>query len=344
MRAHRTRIGYILPDIRLDTDTHFYEKHELIRALAKDADIRLISGGSNMVFVFYRVVWARIRGYRDFYVHYSFKGALAALWVTRILGGRTYYWNCGMPWLYKRSAREERVFRYILSHVILVTGTVGLAQKYCEIYAIPENRVRIVPNAVRVARFGEMDKSAARDKLGIPQDAFVVLFVHHLSRRKGAEHIPHLLNQWQSDPAVLFVVVGSGPMEASIQSEVEELGLSHMIRLEGGVPNQDIPTYFALADVFLMPSEEEGVPHALLEAMASGLPFVASNVGGVREIVPPELYDFVLPHHDMYLFFKAIERLRREDGLASKVAGIEKAFVTRYDVGVVREQFLALFR
>jgi glycosyltransferase involved in cell wall biosynthesis len=344
MSMKRIRIGYILPDARLDTDTHFYEKHEFIHSLARDADIRLISGGSNMVLVFCRVVLARVQGYKDFYVHYSFKGALAALWVTRVFGGRTYYWNCGMPWLYKRSAREERVFRYILSHAIFVTGTIGLSRMYQEQYGIRLEMVRIVPNAVRVARFQELQRSVAREKLGIAQDVFVILFVHHLSRRKGAEHIPQLLRQWRDDPSIFFVVVGSGPMEAEIQREIHELGLDHRVRFEGGVPNQDIPTYFALADVFLMPSEEEGVPHALLEAMASGLPFAASNVGGVREIVPPELYDFVLPHHDMYLFFKAIERLRHEEGLASKVAGIEKAFVARYDVAIVREQFLALFR
>ena len=367
----RPKLCYVLPYYDPATGSHLAYLYELPRRARADLDIFFITERSSVVpaglgtgfhrirfpwsplrFVELVIVlgWQRFKGRRDFYTHYSFVGALAAWFVTALAGGRAYYWNCGMPWLYRRSWLREAAFRFILRHSILVTGTEGLARAYTKHYGLRPAATRVVPNWITVSRFTPLQPDAngddARHWLGISPDAMVALFVHRLSRRKGADRIPAIAaGVTKRVPNAMFLIVGDGPEQQDLESRIQDLGLTGSVRLVGEVPNRDIPLYFAAADAFLMPSEEEGFPHVLLEAMAAGLPYVASDVGGVREITPPALQPFLVPSGDAARFAKricAVLALPPEE--RTRVSAEARAWVERYDISRVLPKFVGLFR
>lgn len=337
----KIKICYIIPEKAEDTATHFAHKWEMLQELKDRLEIFAYWPGG---FDIFKIIFARFRGCKIYYVHYSFKGALLAIATTSLFGGKVFYWNCGMPWLYKRSWLQERLFIFIMRHSILVTGTKKLADEYTKRYALDSAYVRVVPNYISMARLQSIKKEDARKKLNIPGDAKVVLFLHRLSRRKGAHLLPDIIRQFSSKRNVLFLVVGDGPERASIAQKISEQGLQDIVHFEGSVPNYYVPKYIAAADLFLMPSEEEGMPNALLEAMAAGAPFVASDVGGVKDMTPSELHEFVLPHDAVYDFSQSIQRLLNDAELRKKISAIEQSWVRQYDIARVAPQFLNLFR
>lgn len=363
----RPQVVYILPRYDPATASHFFHLYEFLERARESLDIFLVVEQSISTTVhldaawyvqrfafpplraaelFCILLWARLRGYRFFYTHYSFYGAFASWLITRCFGGVAYYWNCGMPWLYRRSQLSEALFRFILAHAILVTGTPRLARDYAEHYGLDQERVRVVPNWINLERFARVGADLTlKERLGIPPENKVVLFVHRLSRRKGAHLLPAIVREVAAvRNDVTFVIVGSGPEEESTKSEIRTSQLDERVRFVGAVPQHGVPAYFSIADVFIMPSEEEGFPHVLLEAMASGVPYVASDVGGVREITPSVLEEFVTPLSDVGGFAKrVIVLLEKEPPEVSTIAHAEQEWVGQYGIGAALPRFFSLF-
>lgn len=343
----KQKLVYILPEYRENTATHLQHNYEFLLRANEDFDIFLfIEKGEKpkniqtvyrakfrfmplrVIELFCFLAVARMRGYKTFWTHYSFFGAILAPFF-----GRSFYWNCGMTWLYKRGRIEEYFFRLALRRSILVTGTEGMKRQYISHYKLVADRVEVMPNWILLSRFTEWSKkrAEARVKLSIASDTRVVLFVHRLSKRKGADFIMPVAKEFIHNDKVLFLVVGSGPLEREIK------GIN--IRAVGEVSGQDIAMYFAAADVFFMPSEEEGFPHVLLEAMAVGVPIVVSDVGGVREIMPPELQEYIVKQ-DKEKFKTLIEKLLGDQKRWEQISQIEQQWVTRYSI----EEILNIFK
>lgn len=363
----RPRVVYVLPNDDARTGTHFFHIYELLDAASRDLDLFLVierpaSSPAALALPTYRQRFAfpplrflellavllreRIRGRKFSYTHYSFFGALASWLAFGLTGGVAYYWNCGMPWRYRRPWLEEAVFRLSLRRTILVTGTPGLARGYARHYGLLASRIRTLPNWVNTHRFAGGDQNAIRHSLGIPQDAKVVLFVHHLSRRKGSHRISEIASGVRARVgSAIFIIVGDGPESGRLQAALKRSGLEDSVRLVGSVPNRDIPQYLRAADVFVMPSEEEGFPNVLLEAMASGLPFVATDVGGVREITPPDLEHSVVAPDDTARFILEVVAILTLDPIRREsIRRALEQWAIRNDTSAIVPQFVALFQ
>ncbi len=345
----KKKIAYLLPEYRENIGTHFYHNYEFLLYAQKELDIYLIiergekPKGFDRVYLqrfhffplraielFFVFLVVRMRGYTIFWTHYSFFGAIVAP-----MFGKSFYWNCGMPWLYRRGAVEEYFFRLALRRSLLVTGTDGMKKEYTERYNLALQRVFVLPNWINTGRFAEWRtrRQVARKRLDIEPDAKVVLFLHHLSKRKGADLIVPVAAGFEQNKDILFLVAGVGPLGDRISKK--------NIKLVGEIPQHDVPMYMAAADIFFMPSEEEGFPHVVLEAMAIGVPIVASDVGGVREIVPPGVQKFVT-RQDIQEFQKNIATLLEDGDMRKTLADEELSWVERYDIEKVEKQFMAL--
>jgi glycosyltransferase involved in cell wall biosynthesis len=349
MQNSKIKLVYILPEFRRDIATHFYQKVEMLKQIENEFELFLIiergeaPEGFDRVYIqrfrwlpfrvlelFIALCVLRVSGYKKFWTHYSFiAGNLASFF------GAGFYWNCGMPWLYRRGKIEEFFFKRAMKKNRLVTGTDGMKALYIKEYVLDPDYVSVVPNGINLGRYAEWRtrRNEARSQLGITSDQKMVLFVHHLSRRKGAHRIKPIAERFFADPSVVFVVAGSGPLEHEV--------MGGNIRRVGNVPQDVIPRYFAAADVFLMPSEEEGFPNVLLEAMAVGVPIVASDVGGVREIMPKSSESFVIKGDDD-AFAEKIKLLLNDNTLAKRIGEEERAWVTRYDMFETAKKFIAL--
>lgn len=345
----KQKLVYILPEYRESIDTHLYHNYELLDRAKDELDIFLViekgDSPSHWPHVYcmkmqsapLRAIelWCvlgilRMKGYKTFWTHYSFYGAIIAP-----MFGKSFYWNCGMPWLYARGAMEERIFRAALQRSLLVTGTEGMKRMYAENYGLLPERIFVMPNWVALERFTAWreKRSEARTRLGIGQDVKIVLFLHHLSRRKGADMIEPTADLLKEEKGIEIVVAGSGPLEREIKG--------NGVRLVGAIPQRDVPMYMAAADIFFMPSEEEGFPHVLLEAMAVGIPIVASDVGGVGEIVPEALMPYVTRQNPQ-MFAENIRTLIHDASLRGKLSHIEREWVRKYSLEAVFVIFIDL--
>lgn len=378
----KSSVLYILPRFDLETDTHFYHIYELLGRLAEQFDIHLIvergdkpqrgrfasihilpSHGSFLkerrAWTTLRIAWAARRaGCRLVYTHYSYYGGILASLVFRLSGGQALYWNCGLvgdlrlPWRLHpihllRKAYKELPLWFTLKMVsALVTGTESLARHYSEYCGVSSARIKIVPNWVDLTKFDprSLDRSQARQQLGLSSQGPVLLFIHRLVSRKGADRlVPIMEHVLQTCPDALLPVVGSGPDEGALRQQIASASLQDHIRLVGSVPNRRLGPYLAAADVFLMPSREEGFPRVLLEAMAMGLPFVATDVGGVRDITSLLQQQFVVADFTPQAFAERIVTILQDADVAGQLRAEGLRQVQAYSLKTAVANFAALW-
>ena len=112
----------------------------------------------------------------------------------------------------------------------------------------------------------------------------------------------------------------------------------------GSVPQREVFCYFSCADVFLLPSEEEGFPHVLTEAMLYGVPYVGSDVGGVRDMTPRLLHPYIVPYGNIGGYVAALDELLSRESLRREAKSVLLEWVKQYDKPVIMERFLRLIR
>ena len=247
--------------------------------------------------------------------HSSTDSWLAALAV-RLAGGRTplvrtrhistpVAGNASTRWLYARAA----------AHVV-TTGERLRAQLIAETGVAP-NRVSSVPTGVDLARFTPGDRVRARAALGLEPDAFWIGIVATLRDWKG--HL-HLLDAVARLPGVRLAVVGDGPHRPAIEARSAALGLGGRVHMAG--EQRDVRPWLHAVDAFALPSTgNEGVPQALLQALACGLPAVATPVGSVVEAIIPDHTGLIVPVGDAPALARALDRLRGDAGLRARLGG-----------------------
>jgi glycosyltransferase involved in cell wall biosynthesis len=131
----------------------------------------------------------------------------------------------------------------------------------------------------------------------------VVLTVRRLVYKNGVDTLLDCANiAIKKNPKIVFLVVGKGPDLESVRLQVTQLGISSNFKLAGFVSDEDLPSYYNAADLFVLPSKSgEGLPLVALEAMACGLPVVATDVGGIKEILLREYGKLVPPNEPQLL-------------------------------------------
>ena len=165
--------------------------------------------------------------------------------------------------------------------------------------AQPE-KVEVVYNGVDLDRFKLLPtaREEIRRKHGIPQNAVVAVTVRRLVYKNGIDTmIESAKIAIQTNPELVFLVIGKGPDLVAIKAQIEKLGISRKFILTGFVADKDLASYYNAADLFVLPSKSgEGLPLVALEAMACGLPVVATNVGGIKEVLVNDYGRLVPPN------------------------------------------------
>ncbi len=157
-------------------------------------------------------------------------------------------------------------------------------------------RLTAIPNGVDPSRFDV--PPADRASLGVPEDAFLALAVGRLDVQKGLPDLLDAVERAAADaPALRLAVAGDGPLRGWLEAEVAARpGLAGRVRLLGR--RDDVPALMRAADLLVHAAHWEGMPNVVLEAMAAGLPVVATAVEGVDELVVPGETGWVVPARD----------------------------------------------
>jgi glycosyltransferase involved in cell wall biosynthesis len=148
---------------------------------------------------------------------------------------------------------------------------------------VPRDRIHLIPNGWGGSP-PALDREEARRILGIPADEFVVGWVGRLSREKGADVLLDSLPMISGSTTVS--ILGEGRESDRLRTQAESLGISNRIRWHGTIPGAN--RLYRAFDVFALSSRTEGTPIALFEAMAAGVPIVATAVGGVPDVIRDE--------------------------------------------------------
>lgn len=176
------------------------------------------------------------------------------------------------------------------------------AAKYCDkIYAVaqamidqcvaakvaPKEKYMVVYSGMDTAAFaGAKRDEALRQKLGIPEDAFTVVTVARLFAQKGYEYvIPAAKKVLAVRPDVHFLFVGDGPMYDELTSELEKSGIRGNFHFAGLVPPGEVASYIAQADLLWHLSLHEGLPRAVVQALAVGIPAIGFALDGTPEVI-----------------------------------------------------------
>jgi glycosyltransferase involved in cell wall biosynthesis len=161
----------------------------------------------------------------------------------------------------------------------------ALKERIVELGVAPE-RVKAQHNGVDGSAFYPRDPSAFRTRVGFPTEEPLITYVGNLKPEKGPDVLIEALGILKRDGAPpSLAIVGDGILGPSLRRRVEALGLTPSVLFAGRRPAGEVPDWIAAGDLLCLPSRREGCPNAVLEALASGRPVVASAVGGVPELI-----------------------------------------------------------
>ncbi|HEX8616322.1 MAG TPA: glycosyltransferase [Thermoanaerobaculia bacterium] len=215
---------------------------------------------------------------------------------------------------------RDRVLRFVLNRwsngVIAVSD--ALRQTYLEGGALRPEKVQVVHNGIELGRF-QRDPAETRARLerefDIPAGAPILVTVSVLRPAKGIEV---LLETVQRVPGAYFLIVGGGPNEEVFRQLAVKHGAGARVRWAGF--RTDVDALLAGCDLFVHPSLADAFPTVLLEAMAAGLPVIASRVGGIPEIVTPGVTGTLVPPGDAGALATAIAALLADRGAMARMS------------------------
>ena len=202
---------------------------------------------------------------------------------------------------------------------------------------VAEDRVQIIPNGVDKTRLYVRDKNQCRRKLGLPQNARILVTVAHLGKRKGHHEVIQALAGLPED--VKLVIVGGsaqGGTPEILKDVASKAGVRERLILAGRQAHENIPLYFSAADASVLASYREGCPNAVLESLACGTPVIASDVGAVKDILLEPDAGRIVPRKQVPPLRKAIQEVLSDNWEPERV--VLKSKVRSWDQVALKVQ------
>ena len=206
--------------------------------------------------------------------------------------------------------KELRQIREYVSGVICVS-TKNLEESLSCGFANKEI-CQVFPNSIDDSLFHHLDKSECRDKLGYPQDAFIVAYIGRFYNRKGVNRVSAAI-KLLNDPDIKAIFIGTSNPGEDLQPDCNG------ILFNGKLPHNEIPLYLNAADVFVLPTLAEGCSNSIVEAMACGLPIISSDLPFNYDILNAD-NSILLDPNDVSAIASAIKKLKDNVSLRRKLS------------------------
>jgi glycosyltransferase involved in cell wall biosynthesis len=243
---------------------------------------------------------------------------------------RSHLWR-DCPWIafhhgYTTTDRKMRIYNRLDRWSLpvadrLLTVCHAFARELATNTGVPIAKIAVQHNSIRPRPLASPEGARAlRSKLGIAPDESMLLAVGRLSKEKA--HLDLLaafahLRETDRELKCKLVIVGDGPERETLEAAVKSSGINVDVIFTG--QEKDLQPFYAAADVFVLPSHSEGSPNVLLEAMAANVPIVATDVGGVPEIVENNESALLIPPNDPQAMAAAIVSILNDQELARRL-------------------------
>jgi glycosyltransferase involved in cell wall biosynthesis len=235
--------------------------------------------------------------------------------------------------------------RFVLKHADAVVVNSSASLKIC-MELCPRDDYVICPTGADTGKFKKLKRHRKDSK------KFEVLFVGRLIEQKGVMYLceaMRLLRDTKSN--VHLTLVGDGVFKKSVESYIAEHGLQAVITVVGWIQPEDLPAYYAKADVFVGPSIDsgngwkEGFGTVFAEASAMGLPVIATNTGGIADVVKDGVTGLLVRQKDANALAEAITRLAQNPDLREKLAKQGPEFIEQnFSLNVTTQKYLTIFQ
>ena len=235
--------------------------------------------------------------------HFGFPDGVAAALLSRALGLPFVLTLRGSELLHARLRLRRRAMAWAVRRAGYVIAVSEELRRLALDLGVSPSRTKVIGNGIDPAVFHPQDRNTCRRKHGVASDAKVVLSVGHLIELKGHHRVVEAVTALRAEGQPVELLIVGGEPAAGVRSfrrEIEQriatLSIGDSVHLLGVLPPQTLAEYMAAADVLCLASDREGCPNVVQEALACGLPVVASRVGSVPEMLPdPELGSVVAP-------------------------------------------------
>lgn len=240
----------------------------------------------------------------------------------------------------------ERLLAHVSDAIIAISP--AIRTELLNTYRIGhEAQYRVVPLGFDLAPFAAVDdhaRRAARLTLDLPPGAPVVSTVGRLTAIKQHHLFLDVVARLvQAKPATIALIAGDGELRAELEAAADRLGIAHNVRFLGW--RRDLSTIYAATDVFLLTSRNEGTPVALIEAMATAVPGVSTDVGGVKDVIDSAEVGLLAPFDDGAGLAAAVQRLLADPALrAATGARARQRVVARFGVERLVADVAAVYR
>jgi glycosyltransferase involved in cell wall biosynthesis len=213
----------------------------------------------------------------------------------------------------------ERGLAHLTNAVICVSPE---ERAFAQALGLTAAQLRMIPNGIDEEQ-GEVDPENSRAALQIPEQAVVIGFVGRLTSQKAPELLLEAFERISnSNRQAVVVYVGEGPLYEELRERAVELGLETRVRFLGWRDGRKMMHVF---DLLALPSRYEGLPYVALEAIAAGLPVVATNIAGCRLIVDDRRNGFIVPPNRADLFAEALRVLVEDPAMRLQFSAASRA-------------------
>jgi glycosyltransferase involved in cell wall biosynthesis len=248
---------------------------------------------------------------------------------------------------YRKDKRPvRRVINRILSKITdkIVAVSEEVKKDIIQYDKIEPSKVVVIPNGIDTEKFNPKGNYAdIRKEFSIKEDTIVAGFIGRIVPAKGLEYlidsIPHVKGEFNN---IKLLIVGEGSLVKRLREQAKEKKVYDSIIFAGR--RRDIPDILSCIDVFVMPSIAEGLPNALLEAMAMAKPIIATEVGGIPEVIKNRFNGILVPPRDIRALATAIKELTGNAQVAAKMGQAARDLVLdNFSIKLIAQRWQTLY-
>jgi glycosyltransferase involved in cell wall biosynthesis len=233
-----------------------------------------------------------------------------------------------------RSRMMGALARHVLRRMDAVRCISRPALEQAAGIGVDRARLHLVPPRCDTARFDPQRFESATPKSSEEQ---VIVFVGSLTIHKGIGFLLHAVATLHGQKRVRCVLYGDGPERAALEALAKRLDIGGVVEFAGRIDHDRVPEAMFAADVMALPSLNEGTPRVVLEAMALGLPVVATSVGGIPDVLVPDA-GVLVPPGDAPALARALASILDDPAARARCQALRQAVVEEYsfDAGIQR--------